>query len=97
MRIGRAVTCCRYVCVQYEHNMIDTIFFSVGASLLKSIMQVADNIIVIYCLFKRALQFREINNHEAHEIKISKSIFMLIYLYFQFVLKSLKRSFYLVK
>lgn len=69
MRIERAVTCCRYVCVQYEQNMIDTLPFSVGASLLKNTMQVTDNINVIYCLFKRALQFSAINNLEAHEVK----------------------------
>lgn len=78
MRIERAVTCCRYVCVQYEQNMIDTLPFSVGASLLKNIMQATDNIIVIYCLFKRALQFSAINNLEAHEIKTSKSLSNLV-------------------
>lgn len=69
MRIERAVTCCRYVCVQYEHNMIDTLPFSVDAYLFKNVMQVTHNINVIYCLFKRALQFSAINNLEAHEVK----------------------------
>lgn len=52
-------------------------------------MQVTDNINVIYCLFKRALQFSAVNNnHEIYEIK-HKKIFTkgssFIWLYVQFL------------
>jgi len=73
MRIERAETCCRYIHVQYELNTIDTFSFSVGATLLESIIQVTDDVYVIYCLFKRALLFSAVSIIEASEIKASKS------------------------